>query len=92
MTKRPRSAKQLANDERLRNRRKTPATPADEPTVAQPEAIAEEQIAPEQNESDLQSQVNELKAYLFELTKNQPAPGVQQNNQGGIVGTFENTR
>lgn len=89
MTKRPRSAAQLANDERLRNRKATVATPADEPVVAQPEAIAEEQIAPEQSESDLQRQLNEMKAYLFELTKNQPAPGVQQNNQGGIVGTFE---
>lgn len=60
--------------------------------LQEPVAIQEEQIAPEQNQNDLERQVQELKAMMFDFMKGgtpQPQNGVQQNAQGAIVGTFE---
>lgn len=60
--------------------------------LQEPVAIQEEQIAPEQNQNDLEKQVQELKAMMFDFMKGgvpQKQSGVQQNAQGAIVGTFE---
>lgn len=100
MAKRPRSAKQLANDQRLRDEaaaRKAaqnelginvPDINTEQP-APEPISIPEEQIVPEQSESDLQRQVNELKAMMFDLTKGASSEGVRFDRQGGLVGTFE---
>lgn len=98
MAKRPRSAKQLANDQRLRDEAAARKAAQNEPTLdqndlntkqPQPISIPEEQIVPEQSESDLQRQVNELKAMMFDLTKGSSDQGVKFDRQGGLVGTFE---
>ena len=96
MAKKPRSAKQLANDERLRKEARLRKIAQDqlnsEQPAPQPISIPDEQIAPEQNQNDLERQVQELKAMMFDFMKGgtpQAQNGVQQNAQGAIVGTFE---
>lgn len=59
---------------------------------AEPILVPDEQIAPEQNQNDLEKQVQELKAMMFDFMKGgvpQNQSGVQQNAQGAIIGTFE---
>lgn len=101
-TKKPASPAQLAARAKFAEARKAEAAQRklekqrledmQNATPAEPEAIPEEQIAPEQNESDLQRQVNELKAILFDFTQGnaaKPTQGTQHRSDGQLVGTFE---
>lgn len=89
MAKKPRSEKQLANDQRLRDEAAARRAAKEADKI---EAKPDEQIASEQSESDLQRQVDELKAILFDFTQGKTAQtvqGTQHRSDGQVVGTFE---
>lgn len=83
---RKRSPAQLANDQRLRDEAaaRRAAKEADK-VVAKPE----EQVAPEQSKPDLERQVAELKAMMFDFMQGGKPVAPQHNQDGRVVGTFE---
>lgn len=76
MNKKQRTPAQLANDERLRNK-KTVEIETQEP-----------QIAPEQDVNQLQAQINELKALILDNQMNKGS-NLNLGNKGNLVGEVE---
>lgn len=67
----------------------TAPEPQKEPQVKAEPQVHKEEIAPEQSRDDLQRQLDEMKAFLYDLKAQGGVQGVAQDRNGSLVGTFE---
>ena len=94
--KKPRTAKQLANDERLRNRSKQNEAPIEPTTASEPPVASETVDKVETDTETMQRQINELmesnallKAAILQKQVTVQGNTPQVNQRGNLIGVFE---